>query len=301
MILAAREYLEIHRQVFSTLPRFPFLIEELDKSIVLIRESGKEQTFDKTGIAQTKQQQRKCLEERILDISHRITAYSTLEDNKVLLKETKYNASGLRRCNDAELHNVGQGIYHRTQSNMAVLLEFGITEERLQLLQDANTAFLMAVPQTRLGITATKVSTNKLSGSFKEAVAILKKMDLLVRIIKTEHPDLYFGYINVRRVIDTSPTSLVLKGVVIDEVTGEPIRGAIVEFVADGNNATAKAGRTPEMVVKKTAEKGRFNIKALSEGVYTVTIRKSGYADVVEKVTVANGDRTEVMFKLTKH
>ena len=56
-----------------------------------------------------------------------------------------------------------------------------------------------------------------------------------------------------------------------------------------------------ESVIKKTAEKGGFNIKSLPLGMYTVTITKVGYADQVATVAVADGELTDLNIQLSKN
>ncbi len=52
--------------------------------------------------------------------------------------------------------------------------------------------------------------------------------------------------------------------------------------------------------MKKSAVKGGFNIKSLAAGVYTVTVKKLGFADQVITVTVMDGEMCEVNVQLTR-
>jgi hypothetical protein len=52
--------------------------------------------------------------------------------------------------------------------------------------------------------------------------------------------------------------------------------------------------------VKKTAEKGGFNIKSLPAGIYTVTIKKNGFADQITTIAVSDGEMSELNVQLAK-
>lgn len=89
---------------------------------------------------------------------------------------------------------------------------------------------------------------------------------------------------------------------VTDAVSGEPVKGATLSFVLEGNGTMLKgAKKATESVVKKTAEKGGFNIKTLPSGMYTVIIKKVGYADQVATVCRCRWDLTELNIQLNKN
>jgi uncharacterized membrane protein len=53
----------------------------------------------------------------------------------------------------------------------------------------------------------------------------------------------------------------------------------------------------PELV-KKTAEKGGFNVKNLASGTYQVTLKKVGYTEQVVTISVNDGEMTELNVSL---
>jgi hypothetical protein len=61
------------------------------------------------------------------------------------------------------------------------------------------------------------------------------------------------------------------------------------------------SGKAAEAIVKKTAEKGGFNIKSIPAGMYNVTISKNGYKNLVETVAVSDGEQTELNVQLSKN
>ena len=119
--------------------------------------------------------------------------------------------------------------------------------------------------------------------------------------MKLTQVDFYNSYKSARKVIETGVGSLAVKGFVTDAVSGEPVKGATLSFVLEGGAMAKGAKKAAESVVKKSADKGGFNIKSLPSGMYSVIVKKVGYADQMATVAVADGDLTELLIELTKN
>src|SRR5713101_5869519 len=63
----------------------------------------------------------------------------------------------------------------------------------------------------------------------------------------------------------SDPPTYTLKGTVVNSVTGEPIRGALVQIYADRQRSVL------------TGPEGKFQIENLSRGTFGVQCRKPGY------------------------
>ena len=123
-------------------------------------------------------------------------------------------------------------------------------------------------------------------------------MDAAVEIVRLTQVNFYNGYKSARKVIETGAGTLSVKGMVTDAKTGAPLKGVTVSFALDGGMAKAKAANNIPDVVKKTADKGGFNIKSLPAGTYQVTLKKVGYADQVVTISVNDGEMTELNISL---
>lgn len=55
------------------------------------------------------------------------------------------------------------------------------------------------------------------------------------------------------------------------------------------------------MLVKKTADKGGYNIKTLPTGKYNVTCRKAGYAEQSAEIAVSDGELSVLNMQLSKN
>lgn len=129
-------------------------------------------------------------------------------------------------------------------------------------------------------------------------------MDTAVEIVRLSQSAFYNAYKKARKIVETGIGSLAVKGFVTDALSGEPVKGATLIFSLDGNanKSLAKAAiENAESIIKKTAEKGGFNIKSIPSGVYTVTIKKVGYADRVETIAIADGELIEFNVQLSKN
>jgi uncharacterized membrane protein len=135
---------------------------------------------------------------------------------------------------------------------------------------------------------------------FKTADTALENMDAAVEIIRLTQVDFYNGYKSARKVIETGAGSLSVKGLVTDAQTGLPLKGVTVSFALDGGIAKAASTTSEPELVKKTAEKGGFNIKGLESGMYQVTLKKAGYANQVTTISVSDGEMTELKISLEK-
>lgn len=300
MLLATRDYMNSNDALLRVLPQFPILFGRLNQVITLIHALGEEQAYNRKGVTLNKKSLRRNLNYLTADTSRRIKAHATLENNLVLLHETKYTDSDFKRCSDTRIRGVAQGVHNRAQMHLDALAEFGVTTEKLQALQDAIDAYLLVTPRTRMKIAASKQNNDKTVELFKEADMLLKKIDLLVEMQKNDFPDLYTGYRGVRKVVNTSPTRLVFKGKVVNAETGEPIRGAKVVFMMESGDRTTKLARKPEAIVKHSAYKGGITDKSMSTGLYDVAVLKNGFALWEGKLFITEGERTEMVFRLNK-
>jgi hypothetical protein len=228
--------------------------------------------------------------------------YAKFTNNATLAQEVKFTEGKLRQVADTAVKDYAQIVYDRAQPIVASLATYGITAATQTALLAAITAYNASIGKPGESRTISSQTTKQLETLFKTAETALANMDAAVEIVRISQPAFYTGYKNARRVVETGIGSLAVKGLVTDAKTGEPVKGATLSFVLDGNSGMAKAAKgASEGVVKKTAEKGGFNIKSLPSGMYTVTIKKVGYADQVATVAVADGELTDLNIQLSKN
>lgn len=305
MSMATRDYLLPNTTITTALPNFTANFTTLQSTITQIQAIAELQDFEKTGIADSKTQIKANLCSLSADHSRKMVAYATFTNNAVLLKEIKISESEMKRLADADLKNKAQELYDRAQTNLAALATYGIAAANQTSLQTAITAFNASIPKPRLGIDEKKQATQQLIVLFKTLDLTLENIDLAVDIVRLTQVNFYNGYKTARKIIITGTSTLSVKGLVTDAMTGEPVKGAIIEFSpAEAVMMMAKAERmvsSPVIVSKKTAEKGGIQVKSLPAGTYQVTIKKVGYADVVTTVNVNDNEMSLLNVEISKN
>jgi len=304
MGMATRDYLLPNTTITTTLPNFTANYTSFTNTITQIQAIAELQDFEKTGISDSKGQQKATLCSLSADYSRKLVAFATFTNNPVLLKEIKISESELKRLADTDLKTKAQELYDRAQTNVSALSTYGITAATQTTLQTAITAFNASIPKPRLGIDEKKQATQQLTVLFKTFDTVLTNIDLAIDIVKLTQVNFYNGYKTARKIIVTGSSSLSVKGLVTDAETGEPVKGVTVSFALDdGTQMMAKAGKASSpttVLTKKTAEKGGLQVKSLPSGTYIVTIKKVGFADQVVTISVNDGEMTVLNVSISK-
>jgi hypothetical protein len=300
MYLATRDYLVPNSSIIKGLPSFQENFTSFQSTIMQIQDIAEQQKIDKTGITEGKNQLRMALAELAADNSRKLTAFAKLNNNPTLLGEVKFNESDLKRCADTALKDYSQIVYDRAQANISALADYGITEATQNSLLNAINAYNASIAKPKIGITERSQATKQLVVLFKMADASLSNMDATVEIIRLAQPNFYNGYKAVRKVVETGAGSLALRGCAIDVLTGEPVMGVTFKFFSDENTDKETAAHGNASLIKKTAEKGSFNVKNINEGVYQVRVTKPGYKEKIITVSVAEGEMTDLRVGLEK-
>jgi len=180
------------------------------------------------------------------------------------------------------------------------LATYGVTAAILTTMQTAITNFSGAIPKGRVGTTDGEQSTQQLATLFNTLKTNWAKIDKLVAMVQTAQPNFYQEYLNVRKVISTGNGSFALQASATEINSGEPISKATFTFAPSNGLLKSAATNGKDNIVKKTAAKGKFNIKSMPEGTYTVTITKPGYKDLVVTVSVVNGELAKLDVILEK-
>lgn len=299
MYLAVKDYLMTNAAIVTPLPNYSGFSTAFLGAITQIQTFGELQMFDKTGIQANKGQLKSSLVVLAADASRKIQAYAKFANNQLLLSETKFTESDLKNATDNELRDIAQGIYNRAQTNLTALTPYGITAATQTAFLAAINAYVVAIPKPRVGVAETKQSTLQLANAFTSAESALGNIDAIIEIVKLTQNNFYNGYKSVRKLIEMGIGSLAVKGLVTDAATGEPVKGVTVSFSLNGVAMAKTATQTPE-VVKKSADKGGFNIKSLAAGTYQVTLKKAGYAAQTVIISVNDGEMTVMDISLVR-
>jgi hypothetical protein len=300
MYLTFKDYQAPHTSITDGLPNYLENSTIFLDTIPQIQSIWEQQKLSKKGVTDSKNQLKETLIVLTADYARKLGAYAKFTNNAKLAQQVKFSEGKLRQVADTAVKNYGQIVYDLAQPLVGSLTQYGIIDETQAALADAITAYNDSIGKPGAERSEGTQITKQLATLFKTADTALENMDAAVEIVRLTEVNFYNGYKSARKVIETGGGSLSVKGLVTDAQTGSPLKGVTVSFALDGGMAKAATTTTEPELVKKTAEKGGFNVKSLTSGTYQVTLKKVGYADQVATISVNDGEMTELKISLEK-
>jgi len=300
MLLTFKDFQPTYTAITNTLPNYPANSTIVLNTIPQIQTIAEQQKMSKTGIAKGKNQLKEALIQLAADSARKLVVYAKFTNNAPLEDEVNLSISKLRQVADTAVKDYAQIVYDCIQPIVSTLSTYGLTSTTQTALLNAITNYNAVIGKPGLGRVETSQATKQLAVLFKTALDALAIMDTAVEIVKLTQPNFYNGYKSARKIVNSGTGSLAVRGVVNDMATGKPVKGVTVSFSLNGGAKKVVNDNGEPVVVKKTAEKGGFNIKSLAAGVYQVTLKKMGYTDQVITVSVNDGEMSLVEAKIEK-
>jgi hypothetical protein len=297
MHLTVRNFVKQNESVAKSIPKFMENYSILQSTANEIQQISEAQGLDKKGIAIDKNKLKKALISLAAKNSRKIAALAKFNNNDTLLKEIRFNDSDLLKMQEVKLIESAQTIYNKAEANIGSLAEYGITPETQKEFIDAITALNNALKTPRSGIAEKKKATERLVVLFQTADKALELMDYAVGIVKDEQVGFATAYYTSRKLVDTNTGTVSLKAKATELVNGTPLKGVIFTFTPE---STSMSFNGNGKLVKKTAEKGSFQIKNMPAGTYTVLVQKPGYKDKKVSVSISDGERSDLNVVLEK-
>jgi hypothetical protein len=294
MYMAVHDFLTNHSATTKSLPEFDSLFSGFSDTLSEIRRIREQQELDITGIGETKHQLKDRIVKQGADIARKVVAYAIVKNNTELMNEVNYSETDLARSADNILPERIRIIMGRCVPIMDQLKPYGIEQPALDDLEKNLQAFLENLPRPRLGITERKQSTTRLSELFDSADGLLNKIDCLVGILQISNTEFYNLYRSNRHIVDTTTRMLSLIGTAIERTSREPVKGASFTFHSGIENSENIE------LTKITSEKGSFHVKSIPCGEYTVRVSKPGYKEQEVQLSVADGERTDLVVEMEK-
>lgn len=262
---ATEELGDNNAALIATNGAFQAAFNTFKDKIAAIVNTAQQKDVDLTGIAADKKAAKQKLCRTTADMAGIIYAYASATANNTLKQEVNLNFRDLMRTKDAQLAPRCQNIHDKGVENVDTMTGYGITPAKLAALQTDINDYAATTPKPRTARTHRATLNANLSTLFKEADQILiDQMDFLIVAFKAANPDFVSDYQKTRALIDAPTTTTQLKGKVTNQTNGTPVAGATVTVVEAGKTAATTAA-------------GRYTIKPLAIGTYTVTVTKSGF------------------------
>lgn len=301
MYLSLIEFLDQYTTITGALPNYATNLTLFVNTIPEIQRVAAQQKISTKGVTHLKNIYKKALIATTGDYARKLGAFAKFTNNVVLAQEINFSENKIRKIADTAVKNYAQIVYDRAQTNVDVLMAYGISANTQTALLKTINDYNASLGKPGASRTESGNTTRQLDNLFKTADAALENIDASMGIVQLSQRDFHVSYKNARKVIGTNTNSVALKGQVTDAVSNKPIKNVSLLFSTESNNGLVNGTKaTTKSLVKKTAQKGGFRIKSLPEGMYTVTVKKVGYIDHVATVAVANGEKVSLYIQLSK-
>ncbi len=269
----------------AQMPKMDEAIVELTENIDFIEDFGREQSENRTGIASDKEVTREDVVNNFFILCGQVRSLATNENDIILKDSLNFPISRLQNMADGNLIIAADFIRLKAEENIAELADYGVTPGILTTKTNLLTTFRNKLAEPRREITKKKLATQELTNVFKKTDVLLKEtMDILVIIVKETVNPFYKAYQNNRIIVDEGSSPLALRCFVTDE-NEQPLEK--VTAVINGINRTYK-----------TTAKGKFQIKSLPSGTYTITLSRPTYETKTTTFGITKGIRTDLYITL---
>ena len=235
-------------------------------------------------------------------IAMRIKRYALKVQDTGLAKSMDYSEWDLRKASDNELAGICNLIISKAAPILGQLKIYSVSAELFATFKKATTDFSAMIAKPLSAESQTKNATAALAKLFKETDSILANgLDLDIEVYKKSNPDFYNELQAARKVNKAASSVTALRASVTDKATGKPIKAATFVFSKHLNgNALLAASTNGSKVTKKTTDKGNLRITNMVEGIYDVTVSKTGYKEQSLTITVLSRETLDLGVEMEK-
>ncbi len=281
MINLVQVYLEtIVMDIWNEVPRFMDYQNELISIHEKLQVLHQVQTQNIKGFTVNKANAREALCDFAVMISEKIMAYAVNTNNEALYINYRYSKSLLVRMNELKFDISCQIIFDKAMELYNELDDYGVDNMLMDQFESLRTEFTAVLGSTKNERKKIKLVTHEINRLFKKAIQLLFKMDVLVRTIEKNHPEIVKGYFENRAFDRPSYRHYSIRILIMDE-DNLPLEGAAVSC----NALEFK---------RKSLKKGEIRLKNIPEGNYVFTVSKKSYLSKKITVLVNSSERTEV-------
>jgi hypothetical protein len=272
------EYLKVNKDILKDLPGFKenhaILLNKMEEISKLYHEQTeyyKKKAWDKKAL-------RQLLEEKLLDLSGRLTAFAALTKDPNIMCNCRVTPWGISRLSHIDLHSKGGIMHGMAVEHLRELAPFGITAGILKSLKETTDAFFGKLSEPRYNEVMISSATMQMVKVYKEADEALRYIDLLAGIDKNVNRDFYVGYSFVRKQVKAGSVKMALRAQATEKSTGKPVSHVTFTFLL--TKAFKRKVKKDFKIVKKSKKLGGFNIMHMPAGEYEVIVTKIGYREI---------------------
>ena len=229
------------------------------------------------GSTEQKSNTRTSLEAQMNYMISAMKAYARASGVENILNDVDYTPSELKRATGNNIAVWAGDVHRVATTNLLPLTPYGISQPKLDTLDDTKEAFLLLLKAPENVIQDVKRATETIASLFTQGNTILnEQLDELINLFVPEHQDFVDAYRIAREISDPATITIALKGKVIDSATQKPIPGADIYF------------QEIDLHVK-TNKNGTFQRKNLPNGPVHVVISYPGFLTKIVDVMIFPG------------
>ncbi len=291
MYLVLRVLLRSEPAILAKLPNGEEYLNALDAVIQSIM-SITQLKNEGTGSIKNQQNQLSAqFKVRLLEEAAKLKPYANYKDNKPLIAFCTQSDSKLSKMKEIDMIVYAKSLYGYINESLTELAKYQLTPDTQASLLDVISNFEATNPQLSTEKGKYKNLSGDLNVDYKQADALIAKLDDEVELIHNSDTEMYRLYW-VKRKVEYRSSSNQLTGRVLDSETGAGIPNASLSFALGDNNS--------DPLLKQTADKGGFQLKTITPGIYTVTVTKLGYASQTLSITITGDEPYSLEVKLAK-
>lgn len=235
------------------------------------------------GLATSKKAAKKELAMFGSGIAGLVFAYASVKNDNELKGQMKISFSDINEAKDDEAVPICQNVYDAANANLAFLGDYGVTVSLLATFQTAITDYLNKSPKPRLSMSEKKAKRAQMNTMFDDADKLLKEqMDKTA--LNFEHngnKEFYGTYVAARIIIDPGTYNTVLKILVLNGATNEPLRNV-------------KCYRDTSSTSKLSSEKGFVTYKNIEEGNHAFKLKHKLFQNADTTVSISHNDKKTI-------
>ncbi len=291
MYLVLRVLLRSEPAILAKLPNGEEYLKALDdviQSIMSITQLKNE------GTGKIKEQQNQLSAQfkvRLLEDAGKLKPYANYKDNKPLIAFCTLSDTKLSKMKEIDVIVYAKSLYGYINESLTDLTKYQLTTDTQASLLEIISNFEAINPQLSTEKGKYKNLSGDLNDDYKQADAIIAKLDDEVELIHNSDSEMYKLYW-VKRKVEYHSSTNQLNGHVSDSITDAGIPNATVTLTLNDGSS--------EPIVKQTAEKGGFHQKTITPGIYTVTATKLGYVTQIHMITITGDEPYGLEVKMVK-
>ena len=265
MYNAVINFCDKNMTVIDSIPALRASYTSFTGTITLITHTIQQKAEILTGIAAGKADARQALAREAATLAAQVYAYANVKALIPLKEKVSLSVSYLSRLKDVELPAVCKNILKAAMENVTELAGYNVTAHTNTAFAAMIKAYESIEPDPRNAVSERVMQGASLRSLYKVADNVLKnEMDKMIARCINTNPDFFGAYTSNRVLVDAATTSSQIKGTATDRSNGNPLDNATVAI-------------TDTDITAMTNGKGKFVIKQLVPGKYTVTISKKGF------------------------